>query len=51
MKARTPTPLFEQALIAPLEALTPTPLPGGEGRPAAPRSPSPSGRRWPEAAG
>jgi uncharacterized protein len=32
-KARTPTPapLFEQAHIAPLRALTPTPLPEGEG--------------------
>ncbi len=60
MKARTPTPLFEQAI-------TPTPLPEGEGRsgapgrpspqplsqgergePVSPRTPSPSGRRWPE---
>jgi uncharacterized protein len=31
MKARAPTPLFEQAHIAPLRALTPTPLPEGEG--------------------
>jgi uncharacterized protein len=31
MKARTPTPLFDQAHIAPLRALTPTPLPEGEG--------------------
>jgi uncharacterized protein len=31
MKARTSTPLFEQAHIAPLRALTPTPLPEGEG--------------------
>ena len=33
MKARTPTPLFERPSPATLaEALTPTPLPGGEGR-------------------
>ena len=34
MKARTPTPLFEQAHIAPLRALTPTPLqrPSKDGR-------------------
>ena len=31
MKARTPTPLFEQAHIAPLRALTPTPLPRERG--------------------
>ena len=59
MKAR-PTPLFDQAHIAPLRALTPTPLQSpskdgrlstpyaGEEETAAPRSPSPSGRRWPE---
>jgi uncharacterized protein len=53
MKARAPAPLFDQAL-------TPTPLQSpskdgrlstpyvGEGATAAPRSPSPSGRRWPE---
>ena len=60
MKARAPTPLFEQPHIAPLRALTPTPLQSpskdgrlstpyeGEGETALPRSPSPSGRRWPE---
>ena len=60
MKARTPTPLFDQAHIAPLRALTPTPLQSpskdgrlstpyeGEGATAPPRSPSPSGRRSPE---
>jgi hypothetical protein len=32
MKARAPTPLFDRAHIAPLRALTPTPLPEGEGR-------------------
>jgi hypothetical protein len=47
MKARL-TPLFDQANIAPLRARTPTPLPEGEGETAAPHSPSPSGRRWPE---
>jgi len=31
MRARTPTPLFDQVHIAPLRALTPTPLPEGEG--------------------
>ena len=31
MKARAQTPLFEQAHIAPLRTLTPTPLPEGEG--------------------
>ena len=60
MKARTPTPLFDQALTAPLRTLTPTPLQSpskdgrlstpyvGEGATAPRRSPSPSGRRWPE---
>ena len=33
MKARAPTPLFEEARRpSPQKALTPTPLPGGEGR-------------------
>ena len=41
MKARPP----RQRLFSRQEALTPTPLPGGEGRR---RPPSPSGRRWPE---
>jgi hypothetical protein len=41
MKARTPTPLFDQALTAPLRTLTPTPLPEGEGATAPPRTPSP----------
>jgi uncharacterized protein len=64
MKAR-PTPLFDQANIAPLRALTPTPLQSpskdgrlstpyvGEGETAAPRSPSPPGlltRGWPDRA-
>src|ERR1700722_16418706 len=60
MKARTPTPLFEQAHIAPLRALTPTPLqsPSKDGRLSTPyvregetapsRTPSPTGRRGPE---
>jgi uncharacterized protein len=63
MKARAPAPLFEQALTANSlanQALTPTPLQSpskdgrlstpyeGEGATAPPRSPSPSGRRWPE---
>jgi uncharacterized protein len=60
MKARAPTALFERAHIAPLRALTPTPLQSpskdgrlstpyeGEGETVAPRTPSPSGRRWPE---
>jgi uncharacterized protein len=45
MKARAPTPLFEQALTT----LSPQPLsPGERGETGAPRTPSPSGRRWPE---
>jgi hypothetical protein len=46
MKARTPTPLFDQALTAPLRTLTPTPLPEGEGRTGAAAHPiSPEARR------
>ena len=46
MKARTPTPLFDQALTAPLRALTPTPLPEGEGTSGAYAPLLPPGRRW-----
>jgi uncharacterized protein len=60
MKERTSTPFFDRAHIAPLRTLTRTPLQSpskdgrlstsyvGEGATAAPRVPSPSGRRWPE---
>ena len=53
MKARAPTPLFEQALIAtPSKALTPTPLPEGEGRTERRRAPLlPRGEGGREAAG
>jgi uncharacterized protein len=50
MKARAPAPLFEQALTPALASRRPSPQPlspGERGEPAAPRSPSPSGRRWP----
>jgi uncharacterized protein len=47
MKARGPTPLLEQAHIAPLRALTPTSLPEGEGgkRASAPLLPRGEGGR------
>ncbi|HEV7481360.1 MAG TPA: 2OG-Fe(II) oxygenase [Roseiarcus sp.] len=51
MKASTPTPLFDQAPVPILAARRPSPQPlspGERGEPAAPRTPSPSGRRWPE---
>ena len=60
MKARAPAPRFDQAHIAPLRTLTPTPLQSpskdgrlstpyeGEGATAPPRSSSPLGGRWPE---
>jgi uncharacterized protein len=51
MKAGAPTPLFDQAPAPTLASRRPSPQPlspGERGEPAAPRSPSPSGRRWPE---
>jgi hypothetical protein len=53
MKARAPTPLFEQALTPTLDARpSPQPLsPGERGESVAPRTPSPPGlltRGWPE---
>jgi uncharacterized protein len=48
MKARSPAPLFEQALS--LGRPSPQPLsPGERGETGAPHVPSPSGRRWREA--
>jgi hypothetical protein len=53
MKARTPTraPLLDLAPAPTLASRRPSPhplSPGERGEPAAPRTPSPSGRRWPE---
>jgi uncharacterized protein len=52
MKA-CPTPLFEQALTPVVASRTPSPQPlspGERGETGAPRTPSPSGRRWPDRA-
>jgi uncharacterized protein len=51
MKARTPAPLFDQVLTPTLASRRPSPQPlslGERGETAASRTPSPSGRRWPE---
>jgi uncharacterized protein len=50
MKARATTPLFDKALSPTLDARrSPQPLsPGERGEPVSPRTPSSSGRRWPE---